>query len=58
MYLIKRKVKLVENTLLEENVHFNLLEGLKCDRSFNLIHFIALWPNFQEISRFCCSFVL
>jgi hypothetical protein len=29
--------------LLKENVHFNLLEGLECDRSLNLIHFIALW---------------
>jgi hypothetical protein len=38
--------------LLEENVYFNLLEGLKCGRSLNLIHFIALRPNFHEISNF------
>jgi hypothetical protein len=35
--------------LLEENVHFSLLEGLECDRCLNFIHFIALWPNFHEI---------
>jgi hypothetical protein len=55
--LIERKSNL-ENILLEKNVHFNLLEGLEYDRSLNLIHFIALWPNFHKFFRFCCSFVL
>jgi hypothetical protein len=44
--------------LLEENVHFILLEGLECDRSLNFIHFIALWPNFHNFFLFCYTFVL
>jgi hypothetical protein len=36
----------------------NLLEGLECDKSLNLIHFIALWPNFHNFYFFCYSFVL
>jgi hypothetical protein len=32
-----------------------LLEGLGCDRSLNLIHFIALWPNFHNFLLFCCE---
>jgi hypothetical protein len=57
-YFNRKKKSNLENTLFEENVHFNLLEGLECDRSLNLIHFIALWPNFHDFLIFCDTFVL
>jgi hypothetical protein len=38
--------------MLEEYVNFSLLEGLECNRRLNLIHFIALWPNFSKFSDF------